>query len=44
MRADLAAAFKKQTAVLAELGLDPAAASFALDDDALTVTFPEGTP
>jgi hypothetical protein len=40
-RAELAAAHKKQTAVLTALGLDPATPSFTLDDDALTITVPD---
>jgi hypothetical protein len=32
---------QKQRAALTDLGLDPAAQSFVLDDDTLTVTFPE---
>lgn len=40
-QAVFAAATAKQAALLAELGLDAKAASFQLDDDALSVTFPE---
>lgn len=40
-RAELVAAQKKQTAALTELGLDATALSFTLDDDALTIAFPE---
>jgi hypothetical protein len=32
---------QKQRAALTDLGLDPNAQAFALDDDTLTVTFPE---
>ena len=40
-RNDLAVALKKQTAALADLGIDPAAPSFTLDDDACTITIPD---
>jgi hypothetical protein len=40
-RQEFATAHKKQTAALVELGLDPAAPSFSLDDDTLTITVPE---
>ena len=40
----LTAAHKKQTAVLADLGLDATAPSFVLDDDTLSITFPEAPP
>jgi hypothetical protein len=40
-REAFAAAYKKQTATLAALGLDPKAPTFTLDDDALTITVPE---
>ncbi len=40
-RNDLAVALKKQTAALADLGIDPAAPSFTLDDETLTVTIPD---
>ncbi len=38
-----AVAQQKQRAALVDLGLDPNALSFALDDDTLTVTFPDDT-
>jgi hypothetical protein len=37
----LATAHAKQNAQLAALGFDPAAPTFTLDDDTLTITFPE---
>ena len=40
-RADLVTAYKKQNAQLAALGLDANAPTFTLDDDTLTITFPE---
>jgi hypothetical protein len=40
-RADLATAHKKQNAQLVALGFDAAAPTFTLDDDTLTITFPE---
>ena len=40
-RADLAAAHKKQNTILAALGFDPAAPTFTLDDDTLTITVPD---
>ncbi len=40
-REAMVAAQQKQRAALTDLGLDPAAQSFLLDDDTLTVTFPE---
>jgi hypothetical protein len=40
-RTALAAAHQQQTAALTELGLDPTAPSFVLDDDTLTITVPE---
>jgi hypothetical protein len=40
-RADLATAHKKQNAQLAALGFDPTMPTFTLDDDTLTITFPE---
>jgi hypothetical protein len=43
-RADLATAHKKQNAQLAALGFDPTSPTFTLDDDALTITFPESGP
>jgi hypothetical protein len=38
-----AAAQQKQRAALIDLGLDPNAQSFTLDDEALAVTFPDDT-
>jgi len=43
-RADLATAHQKQTAALRELALDPAAPTFRLDDDTLTITMPDTAP
>ena len=43
-RAELAAALKTQAAALAALGLDPAAPTFTLDDDTLTITVPDAPP
>jgi hypothetical protein len=40
-RDGLAAAYKKQTAALEALGLDPTAPTFTLDDDTLTITVPD---
>jgi hypothetical protein len=40
-RNDLTTAHKKQNAALTALGLDPTAPTFTLDDDTLTITFPE---
>jgi hypothetical protein len=40
-RTAMADAYKKQTAVLAALGLDPQPPTFSLDDDTLTITIPE---
>ena len=40
-RADLATARQKQAGALRELGIDPAAPTFSLDDDTLTVTVPD---
>jgi hypothetical protein len=40
-RAALATAHQQQTAALTELGLDPTAPTFTLDDDTLTITVPE---
>jgi hypothetical protein len=40
-REALTAAQAAQTACLREVGLDPSAASWTLDDDTLTVTVPE---
>jgi hypothetical protein len=43
-RDTLVAAQQKQRAALTALGLDPTAQSFVLDDDTLTVTFPDEPP
>ncbi len=43
-RNDLAAAHKKQEAALVALGFDPKVPTFTLDDDTLSVTFPEAAP
>ena len=40
-REAMVAADKKQTALLVELGLDPKAPTFTLDDDTFTVTVPD---
>jgi hypothetical protein len=40
-RADLATATKKRIETLTALGFDAAAPTFTLDDDALTIAFPE---
>jgi hypothetical protein len=40
-RAALQAATRTQTALLAEMGIDPSAPSWTLDDDSLTITTPD---
>jgi hypothetical protein len=43
-RTALATAHQQQTAALTELGLDPTAPTFTLDDDTLSITVPEPGP
>ena len=43
-RDSMTVAQQRQDAYLRELGLDPKAASWALDDDACTVTLPDAGP